>query len=215
MWTHFAYSPSHVVITQNSLFSCCRYCCIFHSLIQYAEESIIKDDPRGSFGKPSQVVFIISHSSSRVVRSDSRRYPKTSGLLIYGSLPGLSSFVLKLCGLFLQRKLPVCVEFVLSSFLISSVGQSSLFISLLPNIISPSFRFFGSSSLSVFETFPFSSFLEFFVRSFSVINSFLLQTHPFIASNDDGNVDMISMWVCRQLEERRSRVHSMDSPSSE
>ncbi|XP_029200799.2 dual specificity mitogen-activated protein kinase kinase 5-like [Acropora muricata] len=40
-------------------------------------------------------------------------------------------------------------------------------------------------------------------------------THPFIASNDDGNVDMISMWVCRQLEERRSRVHSMDSPSSE
>ncbi|KAK2573112.1 Dual specificity mitogen-activated protein kinase kinase 5 [Acropora cervicornis] len=41
------------------------------------------------------------------------------------------------------------------------------------------------------------------------------ETHPFIASNDDGNVDMISMWVCRQLEERRSRVHSMDSPSSE
>lgn len=40
-------------------------------------------------------------------------------------------------------------------------------------------------------------------------------THPFIASNDDGNVDMISMWVCRQLEERRSRVQSMDSPSSE
>ena len=156
--------------------------------------------------------YLTHHHASCDVIPD-WRYPKTSGLLIYGSLPGLSSFVLKLSGLFLQRKLPVCVEFVLSSFLISSVGQSSLFISLLPNIISPSFRFFGSSFLSVLETFPFSSCLEFFVRSFS--NSFLLQTHPFIASNDDGNVDMISMWVCRQLEERRSRVHSMDSPSSE
>jgi len=40
-------------------------------------------------------------------------------------------------------------------------------------------------------------------------------THPFITSNDDGNVDIISMWVCRQLEERRSRAQSMDSPSSE
>ncbi|XP_068745098.1 dual specificity mitogen-activated protein kinase kinase 5-like isoform X2 [Montipora capricornis] len=40
-------------------------------------------------------------------------------------------------------------------------------------------------------------------------------THPFIAANDDGNVDMISMWVCRQLEERRSLAHSMDSPTSE
>ena len=158
--------------------------------------------------------YLTHHHASCVVIRD-WRYPKTSGLLIYGSLPGLSSFVLKLSGLFLQRKLPVCVEFVLSSFLISSVGQSSLFIFLLPNLISPSFRFFGSSSLSVLETFPFSSCLEFFVRSFSVITSFLLQTHPFIASNDDGNVDMISMWVCRQLEERRSRVQSMDSPSSE
>ena len=26
-----------------------------------------------------------------------------------------------------------------------------------------------------------------------------LQAHPFIASNDDGNVDMISMRVCCQL----------------
>lgn len=39
--------------------------------------------------------------------------------------------------------------------------------------------------------------------------------HPFIASNDDGNVDMISMWVCRQLEQRRSCAQSMDSPNSE
>ena len=42
-----------------------------------------------------------------------------------------------------------------------------------------------------------------------------LQAHPFIASNDDGNVDMISMWVCRQLEQRRSCAQSMDSPNSE
>lgn len=40
-------------------------------------------------------------------------------------------------------------------------------------------------------------------------------THPFIASNDDGNIDMISMWVCRQLEQRQSRAHSLDSPNSE
>lgn len=40
-------------------------------------------------------------------------------------------------------------------------------------------------------------------------------THPFIAANDDGNVDIISMWVCRQLEQRRSRDHSLDSPNSE
>ncbi|KAL9984312.1 hypothetical protein ACROYT_G006588 [Oculina patagonica] len=40
-------------------------------------------------------------------------------------------------------------------------------------------------------------------------------THPFIASNDDGNVDMISMWVCRQLEQRQLRAHNMDSPNSE
>lgn len=139
------------------------------------------------------------HASCDAIRD--WRYPKTSGLLIIGSL-----------GYFCRGH---CVEFVLSSFLISSVGQSSLFISLLPNIISPSFRFFGWNSLSIFETFPFSSCLDVFVRSFSVITSFLLQTHPFIASNDDGNVDMISMWVCRQLEERRSRVHSMDSPSSD
>ena len=42
-----------------------------------------------------------------------------------------------------------------------------------------------------------------------------LQAHPFIVSNDDGNVDMISMWVCRQLEQRRSCAQSMDSPNSE
>ena len=42
-----------------------------------------------------------------------------------------------------------------------------------------------------------------------------LQAHLFIASNDDGNVDMISMWVCRQLEQRRSCAQSMDSPNSE
>lgn len=214
MWTHFAYSPSHVVITQNSLFSCCRYCCIFHSLIQYAEESIIKDDPRGSFGKPSQVVFIISHSSSRVVRSDSRRYPKTSGLLIYGSLPGLSSFVLKLWVIFAEeiaRMCWVCFIFVLD-FVCGSIFPVHFLASEHHFSIISIFRLQFPLCL---WNFPFSSCLEFFVRSFSVINSFLLQTHPFIASNDDGNVDMISMWVCRQLEERRSRVHSMDSPSSE
>ena len=32
---------------------------------------------------------------------------------------------------------------------------------------------------------------------------------------DDGNVDIISMWVCRQLEQRRSRDQSLDSPTSE
>ncbi|CAH3014897.1 unnamed protein product [Porites evermanni] len=42
-----------------------------------------------------------------------------------------------------------------------------------------------------------------------------VMTHPFIASNDDGNVDIISMWVCRQLEQRRSRDQSLDSPTSE
>ena len=42
-----------------------------------------------------------------------------------------------------------------------------------------------------------------------------LQAHPFIASNDDGNVDMISMRVCCQLEQRRSCAQSMHSPNSE
>ncbi|CAH3014900.1 unnamed protein product, partial [Porites evermanni] len=42
-----------------------------------------------------------------------------------------------------------------------------------------------------------------------------VMTHPFIASNDDGNVDIISMWVCRQPEQRRSRDQSLDSPTSE
>ena len=49
----------------------------------------------------------------------------------------------------------------------------------------------------------------------SVCIFYELHAHPFIAPNDDGNVDMISMWVCRQLEQRRSCAQSMYSPNSE
>lgn len=40
-----------------------------------------------------------------------------------------------------------------------------------------------------------------------------LLEHPFIVLNNDGNVEIVSMWVCRKLEEIRGRLHSMDSPS--
>lgn len=32
----------------------------------------------------------------------------------------------------------------------------------------------------------------------------LLQGHPFIMQYNDGNAEVVSMWVCRMLEERRS-----------
>ncbi|EDO40740.1 predicted protein [Nematostella vectensis] len=39
--------------------------------------------------------------------------------------------------------------------------------------------------------------------------------HIFIRMSDDGNIDMISMWVCRRLEEKRAVTTNLDSPSSE
>ncbi|XP_031563744.1 dual specificity mitogen-activated protein kinase kinase 5-like [Actinia tenebrosa] len=38
--------------------------------------------------------------------------------------------------------------------------------------------------------------------------------HAFIRANDDNNRDIISMWVCRKLEVKRSRAPSIDSPAS-
>lgn len=31
------------------------------------------------------------------------------------------------------------------------------------------------------------------------------QGHPFIVQYNDGNAEVVSMWVCRMLEERRSQ----------
>lgn len=40
------------------------------------------------------------------------------------------------------------------------------------------------------------------ILHFSLI---LLQDHPFIMQYDDGNTEVVSMWVCRSLEDRKAR----------
>lgn len=40
-----------------------------------------------------------------------------------------------------------------------------------------------------------------------------LMEHPFILLNNDDNIEIVSMWVCRKLEEIRGRSQSLDSPS--
>ncbi|XP_046844938.1 dual specificity mitogen-activated protein kinase kinase 5-like [Xenia sp. Carnegie-2017] len=40
-----------------------------------------------------------------------------------------------------------------------------------------------------------------------------LMDHPFIVLNNDENVEIVSMWVCRKLEEIRGRSVNVDSPN--